>query len=55
LVVFHVIPAKAGIQRFQSLSNDWTPVFTGVTPEIQFFHTFGEGRVGVMLFYQRLG
>jgi hypothetical protein len=33
---------------FKALAIDWTPVFTGVTPEIQFFHTFGEGRVGVM-------
>jgi hypothetical protein len=22
------------------LQNDWTPVFTGVTTEIQFFHSF---------------
>jgi hypothetical protein len=43
---------------FKALAIDWTPVFTGVTPEIQFFHTFGEGRVGVMrleIFMQRLG
>jgi len=26
-----VIPAKAGIQCFQSVKNSWTPVFTGVT------------------------
>jgi hypothetical protein len=26
-----VIPAKAGIQDFQSLIISWTPVFTGVT------------------------
>jgi hypothetical protein len=23
-----------------ALRTDWTPVFTGVTAEIQFFHTF---------------
>jgi hypothetical protein len=32
---------------FKTLAIDWTPVFTGVTAEIQFFHTFpvdgGEG------------
>jgi len=33
---------------FKVLAIHWTPVFTGVTTEIQFFHTFGEGRVGVM-------
>jgi len=32
---------------FKALRNYWTPVFTGVTAEIQFFHTFGEGWVGV--------
>ncbi|MBM4309100.1 MAG: hypothetical protein FJ123_20415 [Deltaproteobacteria bacterium] len=26
-----VIPAKAGIQCFQSVKTSWTPVFTGVT------------------------
>jgi len=36
-VLFHVIPAKAGIQCFRG--TDWTPVFTGETAEIQFFHT----------------
>ena len=25
---------------FRSLRTDWTPVFTGVTAEIKFFHTF---------------
>jgi hypothetical protein len=25
---------------FKTLAIDWTPVFTGVTAEIQFFHTF---------------
>jgi hypothetical protein len=43
---------------FKALRIGWTPVFTGVTAEIQFFHTFGEGRVGVMpleIFRQRLG
>jgi len=33
---------------FRVLRTDWTPVFTGVTAEIQFFHTFGEGREGVV-------
>jgi hypothetical protein len=43
---------------FGALQTDWTPVFTGVTAEIQFFHSFGVGWVGVMLlmlFLQRLG
>ena len=31
---------------FKALRTDWTPVFTGVTAEIQFFHTFGEGEGG---------
>ena len=31
---------------FKALAIDWTPVFTGVTAEIQFFHTFGEGQGG---------
>jgi len=31
---------------FKALRNYWTPVFTGVTAEIQFFHTFGEGKGG---------
>jgi len=26
-----------------ALRIDWTPVFTGVTPETQFFHTFRVG------------
>jgi len=26
---------------FKDLRIDWTPVFTGVTAEIQFFHSFG--------------
>jgi hypothetical protein len=33
---------------FKTLAIDWTPVFTGVTAEIQFFHTFPlrkDGRV----------
>jgi hypothetical protein len=30
---------------FETLRTDWTPVFTGVTAEIQFFHTFGEGMI----------
>jgi hypothetical protein len=37
LVLFGVIPAKAGIT---DLRIDWTPVFTGVTNEFQFFHSF---------------
>jgi len=28
---------------FKDLRIYWTPVFTGVTNEFQFFHTFGEG------------
>jgi hypothetical protein len=40
LVLFGVIPAKAGIQVFRDLRSDWTPVFTGVTNEFQFFHSF---------------
>jgi hypothetical protein len=31
---------------FKALRTYWTPVFTGVTAEIQFFHTFGEGEGG---------
>jgi hypothetical protein len=38
LVLFHVIPEKAGIQYFHDVMTDWTPVFTGVTAKIQFFH-----------------
>ena len=30
-ILFSVIPAKAGIQSFQTVINSWTPVFTGVT------------------------
>ncbi|MCX5911820.1 MAG: hypothetical protein NTV04_07805, partial [Deltaproteobacteria bacterium] len=33
---------------FKTLAIDWTPVFTGVTAEIQFFHIFpSEGGVRV--------
>jgi len=42
LVLFYVIPAKAGIQRLMTLQTDWTPVFTGVTAKIQFLHGFGK-------------
>jgi hypothetical protein len=28
---------------FKTLRTCWTPVFTGVTAEIKFFHTFSEG------------
>ena len=28
---------------FNGLAIYWTPVFTGATAKIQFFHTFGEG------------
>ncbi|MCX5916033.1 MAG: hypothetical protein NTX30_05010, partial [Deltaproteobacteria bacterium] len=35
---------------FKDLRTYWTPVFTGVTAENQFFHTFGEGREGVIPF-----
>jgi len=31
---------------FKALAIDWTPVFTGVTTGIQFFHTFGQGEGG---------
>ena len=40
LVLFQVIPAKAGITCFQSVSNFLTLVFTGVTAKIQFFQSF---------------
>jgi hypothetical protein len=30
-------------RSFTNLQILWTPVFTGVTAEIQYFHTFGEG------------
>jgi hypothetical protein len=40
LVLFHVIPAKAGIQYFNGLRTYWTPVFTGVTTKNHFFQTF---------------
>jgi hypothetical protein len=44
-VLFHVIPAKAGIQSrserdFSRLQILWTPVFTGETNRRQFFHSF---------------
>jgi hypothetical protein len=29
---------------FKTLAIDWTPVFTGVTAEIQFIHTFPFGK-----------
>ena len=31
---------------FRALRTEWTPVFTGVTAEIQFFHSFREGKGG---------
>jgi len=31
---------------FKVLRTYWTPVFTGVTAENQFFHSFGEGKGG---------
>jgi len=37
LVLFRVIPAKAGIQCFHWLQILWTPVFTGETNRIDFF------------------
>ena len=37
LGTFYVIPAKAGIQRFQAFETDWTPVFTGVTTRSPMF------------------
>jgi hypothetical protein len=48
-VFFPVIPAEAGIQYFQALRISWTPVFTGVTTEKQFFTRSsrrGEGNWG---------
>jgi hypothetical protein len=44
-VLFHVIPAKAGIQSrserdFSRLEISWTPVFTGETNRRRFFHSF---------------
>ena len=46
-MLFHVIPAEAGIQShserdFSSLQILWTPVFIEETNQKQFFHTFGE-------------
>jgi hypothetical protein len=35
---------------FKTLAIDWTPVFTGVTAEIQFFHTFPAGE-GISIFH----
>jgi hypothetical protein len=46
LTLFHVIPAKPESSVFRDLRIAWTPVFTGVTAEIQFFHTFGGGKGG---------
>jgi hypothetical protein len=53
-VLFHVIPAKAGIQfrserDFSRLQMPWTPVFTGETKTGQFFRIFnpGGGKLGV--------
>ena len=35
---------------FKTLAIDWTPVFTGVTAEIQFFHTFPRQGGGNFIF-----
>ncbi len=44
-----VIPAKAGIQYFQSLQKSWTPVFTGVTTKkISSTPRKGAGGIGLM-------
>jgi hypothetical protein len=54
LILFFFIPANPGSgpgqalesSVFKALPTCWTPVFTGVTGEIQLFHTLGgEGRV----------
>jgi hypothetical protein len=44
-LLFHVIPAEAGIQSrterdFSGLQILWTPVYTGETNRRQFPHTF---------------
>jgi hypothetical protein len=36
-------------RELNSLPSYWTPVSTGVTARNQFFHTLGEGRVGVYI------
>jgi len=40
LVFFTSFRRKPESSVFRALRTDWTPVFTGVTAEIQFFHTF---------------
>jgi hypothetical protein len=59
-VLFHVIPAEAGIQSrsewdFKRLRIAWTPVFTGETNRRQFFHTFPQSgeRAGPVSFWCR--
>ncbi len=32
------MPAKAGIQEYQRVTNNWTPVFAGVTTSYGFFN-----------------
>jgi hypothetical protein len=54
IVPFYVIPAPYQVRGelqpessvFSALRTDWTPVFTGVTSEIQFRHTFRGWRGG---------
>jgi hypothetical protein len=48
LFLFTSFRRKPESSVFQALRIDWTPVFTGVTAEIQFFHTFPPrgGRLG---------
>jgi len=39
---------------FKALQTYWTPVFTGVTAEIQFFHTFrGQGGIFLVVAFAR--
>jgi len=45
-VLFLSFRRKPESSVFKALRNYWTPVFTGVTAETQFFHTFGEGKGG---------
>jgi hypothetical protein len=46
-MLLHVIPAKAGIQCFHGLQILWTPVFTGETNTVQFFHVFPFSKGGL--------
>jgi len=56
--LFTAFRRKPESSFFNGLAIYWTPVFTGATAKIQFFHTFGEGELGVTLlkkFIPRLG